>query len=67
MSKWISVKEKLPKRDVDVLAYVIGVGIKYHKVMYIDEYTGKWVGFVGSGYKDRVIAWMPLPEPYKEV
>ncbi len=64
LNKWIPVSEKLPERDVNVLAYVIGVGIEYQRVMWIDDCTGEWVGFVGSGYKDRVIAWMPLPEPY---
>lgn len=62
---WIPVSERLPERDTNVLAYAKGVGIVYQRVMWIDDYTGEWVGFVGSGYQDEVIAWMPLPEPYK--
>lgn len=62
--KWISVDERLPERDVDVLAYVRGASFDYQRVMWIDDYSGKWVGYIGSGLYDRVIAWMPLPEPY---
>lgn len=63
--KWISVDERLPERDVDVLAYVRGASFDYQRVMWIDDHSGKWAGYIGSGLYDKVIAWMPLPEPYK--
>ena len=62
--KWFSVDERLPERDVDVLAYVRGASFDYQRVMWIDDYSGKWVGYIGSGLYDKVIAWMPLPERY---
>lgn len=64
--RWIPCSERLPERDIDVLAYVIGIGIKYQRVMWIDDCTGEWAGFIGSERQDEVLAWMPLPEPYEE-
>jgi len=61
---WIPVSERLPERDVDVLTYHKNVSFEYQYISWIDEYSGKWAGFVGS-FPDEVLAWMPLPEPYK--
>jgi hypothetical protein len=63
MSKWIPVSEKLPERDVNVLAYARNISFDYQQVMWIDDYSGAWAGCIG--YDDEVLAWMPLPEPYK--
>jgi len=59
---WISVKDRLPEKDEDVIIYgkYIGAsGTAYPEMLItdIDE-------FVHSGYVP--IAWMPLPEPPKE-
>lgn len=55
--QWIPVEKKLPKKNSYVLAtfddgFVTGV-----------EYTNDWELWADSG---EVIAWMPLPKPYKE-
>lgn len=50
---WIPVSERLPEESK---RYVVTT--KYNDVM-TDFYTGE--GFLG----DDIIAWMPLPEPYK--
>ena len=50
---WIPVSERLPEESK---RYVVAT--KYNDVM-TDFYTGE--GFLGDG----IIAWMPLPEPYK--
>ena len=63
--QWIPVSERLPEKDVDVLGYIKGLSFDYQSIMWIDDYTGEWSGFVGSGYRDEVLAWMPLPEKYK--
>lgn len=59
--KWIPVSEKLPNRHQRVLCY-----LKYEPESpdIISENT-----YIGSGMwmseSDKVVAWMPLPEPYK--
>ena len=56
--KWVSCSERLPEENDEVL--VTG---KVDNALYvdIDEWTGSgfWINAFG------VIAWMPLPEPYK--
>lgn len=58
--KWIPVSERLPNRHQRVLCY-----FKYEPESpdIISENT-----YIGSGMwmseSDKVVAWMPLPEPY---
>lgn len=57
--QWISVEDRLPEPDTDVLARrAIGMDVEcYHKeasgYWSWDEYSGKW----------KVTHWMPLPTP----
>ena len=55
--RWISVKERLPEEQQDVLVYLKrgGCAVDY----FIPSRNDKW------GYKD-VTHWMPLPTPPKE-
>jgi hypothetical protein len=64
-NRWIPCSERLPERDESVLAYHRDVAFDYQYVSWIDDYSGKWAGFCGS-LSDEVLAWMPLPEGYKE-
>ena len=64
-TEWIPCSERLPERDTNVLAYHKNESFEYVYVSWIDDYTGKWAGFIGN-FPDDVLAWMPLPEPYKE-
>ena len=64
-TRWIPVSERLPERDVDVLAYHRNESFDYQYVSWIDDYSGKWSGFIGN-LSDEVLAWQPLPEKYKE-
>ena len=61
---WIACSEKLPEEEADVLL----------SLRSLDVYTGFRANAEGCFYIDgdgyveyeNVIAWMPLPEPYKE-
>ena len=73
MTKWISVKERLPEDNRQVLVYAWNVHYalaKYDEVRDGDnEYKRMWVTF--DAWKpyypiNNVIAWMPLPEEPKE-
>lgn len=64
---WIPVSERLPEKNKDVIATVkysgfMGMYGRWLKTAFIDDY-GEWNGECIGG---EVIAWMPLPEPYKE-
>lgn len=61
--QWIPVSERLPDEDASVLA-----SIKNHSFeVAVGEIDGEvfWIvdGFIPL---DDVIAWMPIPEPFKE-
>ena len=61
---WIPVSERLPERSVWVLAYCkTKDGYEYQAVLLLGKYNGEWTDC--DDFCDDVIAWMPLPEPYK--
>ena len=79
MSKWIDVKDRLPKikEHVDYSDDVLICTRKNDMfVGYYTEYNWfgdtrkEWYSFGTGGRKMRVmskvVAWMPLPEPYKK-
>lgn len=64
---WIPVNERLPEKHKDVIATVkyngfLGMYGTWLKTAFIGDY-GEWNGECIGG---EVIAWMPLPELYKE-
>ena len=71
---WIPCSERLPDEGQDVLVWFeyfrYGNYNRLFKTMGISYvYNGKWSGFVNgsSGWSQlRIIAWQPLPEPFKE-
>ena len=72
---WIPCSERLPENDDDVLCwyeYRIMQGThdgemnQKFEIGYYNKYFKRWGGEVSSGRDCKVIAWMPLPEPYKE-
>lgn len=72
---WIPCSEKLPENDDDVLCwyeYRIMQGThegemnQEYGIGYYNKYFKRWGGEVSCGRDYKVIAWMPLPETYKE-
>lgn len=55
---WIPVTEKLPEYGTAVLTYNRDEEFEINHI--IDDEDGEW-------FYNGVIAWMPLPEPYKGV
>ncbi len=60
IQQWISVKERLPEKGVDVLT----VSKNEHESYYmVDSFVdGDWF-LQGVGKITQVTHWMPLPEP----
>jgi hypothetical protein len=69
--RWIPVSERLPDADDEFLCWYEYYHWSQGKVL--PEYgvgrylrvTSSWSGEVASGRDVRVIAWMPLPKPYR--
>ena len=64
--KWIMCSERLPELNTPVLTqwgvyYSGGIRIE---ILHLNE-LGRWYGDLGEP-NGKVIAWMPLPESYKE-
>jgi hypothetical protein len=62
-SPWISTSKRLPERDVEVLATT-----RWGEITIAEMFSANnW--FIHEGATnaeiDEIVAWMPLPEPYK--
>lgn len=59
--RWIPCSERLPEDETAVLVCT------EDEFMYLAERTcGHWEEITGFCSVDDTVAWMPLPEPYKE-
>ena len=68
-NEWIPANERLPEECKEVLVTVKDNKLIHDNLVMIGCYTYEQ-GWILNGYIDlvdlNVIAWMPLPEPYKE-
>ena len=68
---WIPVTERLPNRDELVLVtYKTTDKIQIRLCMYFDDGSeNPWWSYIDACclWNNTILAWMPLPEPYKEV
>lgn len=60
MAEWIPVSERLPDVDVDVFVTTTRGDMRIYRRISRLEGFAWWLD------NCRVIAWMPLPEPYTE-
>lgn len=69
-TEWIPVSERLPEDHENVLIYLssnqITIGLyNSHRLPFMDKPIGWGADEPHNWSSDEVIAWMPLPEPYK--
>ena len=60
-TRWIPVSERLPESDDDVLVTDDAGGLAEVGIDWLDIYSNRWC------CSQNVTAWMPLPEPYREI
>lgn len=70
-TRWIPVSERLPEANRAVLTYIDTGATKTYCLACWNDVRKRWEEWTGyeliekdKGYK--VLAWQPLPEPYKE-
>jgi hypothetical protein len=63
--KWIPVCERLPEEETDVLICNSTGNIEISRGLYSTE-ASDWIWYTSGWRFGKVIAWMPLPEPYRE-
>lgn len=65
MSEWISVRDRLPEKDEDILAYAPQQGIFSTQLTLSNNWICNCLCQDGS-FLNHVTHWMPLPEPPRE-
>ena len=60
--KWISVEERLPKKDEMVIVYYSWIGQSGTEYKEVSLATLDEMRYCGN----KLLGWMPLPEPPKE-
>jgi hypothetical protein len=63
--KWIPVSERLPEEETDVFICNANGDIAISRGSYSTEVKDYFIWYTSGWRFGKVIAWMPLPEPYK--
>lgn len=63
-TEWIPVSERLPEEETDVLVCNANGDIDIASGSYSTE-INEFIWYISGWRFGEVIAWMPLPEPYK--
>lgn len=61
VGEWIPVEERLPKQSLNS---VIGWDAYRERCCFVQYYMNEWI--LGNHETVKIVAWMPLPEPYKK-
>ena len=63
--EWISIKDKLPEPDVDVLVNFIGWDdMRFQRVLEYCSRDNIFSDWQGEEYEMKIVThWMPLPKP----
>lgn len=72
MSEWISVEDRLPENHTNKVLATVEYCTKNRYVLFAhyEEHIGWWnleTDLLFNEKEDKVIAWMELPEPYKQI
>lgn len=59
--KWIPVEERLPEESLNS---VIGWDAYRERCVFVQYYMNDWI--LGNHESVNIVAWMPLPEPYRK-
>ena len=65
--KWIPCSERLPEKNKLVLGWYKDNPFSGYTYGIVMKTKMGWVFDYGNRYCSNVAAWMPLPEPYREV
>lgn len=66
-SKWIPCSERLPEEPFELYLVTTKYGSGYQDKVYPCRAFWNGINFTDGWHILDVIAWMPLPEPYREV
>ena len=61
-TRWIPVSERLPEENITVLGTTAFDDLNKTE-LYND--CGEWKWYADGNFDVPIVAWMPLPEPYK--
>lgn len=63
--QWILCSERLPEEETDVLVCNANGDIQISRGSYSTEMRDYFIWYTTGWRFGKVIAWMPLPEPYR--